>query len=200
MKLFLASKSASRRVLLEEARIPFSVIEQHADEHLCDWGLPIEQLVLTIAEHKLHHARLPKGNDGDEVIIITADTLLQDAEGNIYGKPDDRTDAVRQLRALRGGLRVATGMWVEKRQFTQGNWVSREIAHVISGGTAVLSMSDSDIEQYLDTVSYALTVAGSLLVEGYGAQFVREVHGSWTGMLGLPLPELREILLQFGMR
>lgn len=196
MRLFLASKSASRKLLLEDAKIPFTVVDQDADEHFCDWGMPIEQLVLSIARHKLSHAKLPVGIEGERAIVVTADTLVQDLSGIVYGKPEDRIDAVRQLRALRNGLRVVTGMWVDRRRFSDGVWISERSQSHLSGGTAVLALSDSDIEWYLDTAPFALSVAGSLLVDGYGAQFVKEVHGSWTGMLGLPIAELKVIMYQ----
>jgi len=197
MRLFLASKSASRKLLLEDAKIPFTVVNQDADEHFCDWGIPVEQLVLSIARHKLSHAELPSGAEGERAIVVTADTLVQDLAGAVYGKPTDRADAVKQLRALRDGLRVVTGMWVDRRRFSGGVWVSERLESNLSGGTAVLALSDADIERYLDTAPFALSVAGSLLVDGYGAQFVKEVHGSWTGMLGLSVADLAAIIRQF---
>jgi septum formation protein len=196
MRLFLASKSASRRALLEDVKIPFTVVHQDADEHFCDWDMPIEQLVLSIARHKLDHAELPLGTEGEHAIVVTADTLVQDRAGGVYGKPDNRADAVRQLRALRDGLRVVTGMWVDRRCFSLGRWVSERLESNLSQGTALLALSNADIEEYLDAAPFALSVAGSLLVDGYGAQFVTEVHGSWTGMLGLPIPELKTIIRQ----
>lgn len=196
MRLFLASKSASRKSLLEDARISFTVVNQDADEHFCDWGMPVEQLVVSIARHKLNHAELPLGAEGERALVVTADTLVQDRAGAVYGKPDDRADAVRQLRALRDGLRVVTGMWVDRRRFSNGVWISERLESHLSGGTAVLALSDTDIEEYLNNAPFALSVAGSLLVDGYGAQFVKEVHGSWTGMLGLAIPELKAIIRQ----
>ena len=48
--LLLASKSQSRQRLLRDARIPFAIIEQEADESKCDWALPLEQVVQSIAQ------------------------------------------------------------------------------------------------------------------------------------------------------
>lgn len=40
--------------------------------------------------------------------------------------------------------------------------------------------------------------AGALFVEGFGAQFVKEVNGSYSAIIGLPMFEVREALEQIG--
>src|SRR5579864_8294380 len=100
--LYFGSKSQSRRMLLEEAHIPFRVIEQNADETACDWTLPLEQLVMSIALHKMEHVMLPAGNQEEEVcFVLTADTMSHDSSGTIHGKPIDRNDAIAKIKAAR---------------------------------------------------------------------------------------------------
>ena len=57
--LLLGSKSASRKLLLEESLIPYQVVEQEADESECDWGLQLQQLTQSIARHKMDHVVMP---------------------------------------------------------------------------------------------------------------------------------------------
>lgn len=42
--------------------------------------------------------------------------------------------------------------------------------------------------------------AGAYAIQGGGAQFVREIHGSYSGVVGLPLYETLELLGRFGVR
>jgi predicted house-cleaning NTP pyrophosphatase (Maf/HAM1 superfamily) len=40
-------------------------------------------------------------------------------------------------------------------------------------------------------------VSGALAIEGFGEQFVREVSGSYSAILGLPMYQLRKALMSF---
>ena len=73
--LLLASSSSSRKMLLDESQIPFKVIYQTADESQCDVGLPFQQLVEAIANHKMNHVIMPEGKEGDLAFVLTADTI-----------------------------------------------------------------------------------------------------------------------------
>src|SRR6266702_4570522 len=93
--LHFGSKSQSRRMLLEESQIPFVTINQDADESQCDWGLPLPQLVLSIALYKMQHVILADGmHEGEVCFVLTADTMSHDNMGVIHGKPVDRADAI----------------------------------------------------------------------------------------------------------
>jgi septum formation protein len=41
--------------------------------------------------------------------------------------------------------------------------------------------------------------AGAYAIQGFGAQFVREIHGSYSGVVGLPLYETLDLLRRFGV-
>src|SRR5690606_3744651 len=102
--LYFGSKSQSRRLLLEESRIPFVCVDQEADEAQCDWGLPLPQLVLSIALHKMEHVIIPDGKyDGEVCFVLTADTMSHDKTGTIHAKPVDRFDAIAKIKATRQG-------------------------------------------------------------------------------------------------
>ena len=89
--LLLGSKSPSRQMLLNDAQIPFTLVGQDADERQCGWAMPLTQLVATIARHKMEHVVLPAGGqEGAVCFVMTADTLSQDMDGTIHGKPDDK--------------------------------------------------------------------------------------------------------------
>lgn len=197
--LYLASKSPSRKYLLEQARIPFVVVPQDANEKSCDWTRPVQELVLTIAEFKMMHAQLPVPSyEGQVVYVLSADTLTQDAEGKVHGKPSDYAEAVATVKKVREGARVVTGVCVERRIAVAGVWVcdERVVTTVIT--EIDLAIADDEIDRYFREHPIALQAAGAIAVEEYGMQYVRAMRGSPTNVIGLPLFEVRQALKKLG--
>jgi len=107
--LYIASNSASRKRLLEQAHIPFVVIEQDADELQIDQTQELPQVVMQIAQLKMVHAKIPAGkHEGDICFVLTSDTLGLTLGGRILYKPVDRADAVSMLQESRQGTRTIT--------------------------------------------------------------------------------------------
>jgi septum formation protein len=198
--LYLASKSASRRQLLQDAQIPFEVIGQDADETACDWAAPVAEIVQSIARQKMEHACVPSNfRENDCCIVVTADTLVQNCvTGKVFGKPTGYDDAVATLKELGQGVHVVTAFCCEKKRWKDGQWVTIQLIEKIVSGDIVLDIPDTWIPMYLEKHPCALDTAGVLFVEGHGAQFVKTVHGSYTAVLGLPMCELRLALEELG--
>lgn len=192
--LYFGSKSKPRRMLLEEAQIPFTIVEQEADESQCDWGLPLSQLVMSIALHKMEHVILPNGNnEGDICFVLTADTMSHDKTGKIHGKPVDRADAISKIKAAREGSFLCTAFCLERRVWQSGKWVKQErIADVVSADF-IYYVADEWIDYYLERTPF-LDVSGAIAVENFGNQFLKTVNGSYSTIIGLPLFEVRNAL------
>ena len=79
--LYFGSKSQSRKMLLEESQIPFVVVDQDADETACDWGLPLPQLVLSIALYKISKLLLLK-----QAVVFTTLVINKKLITNKRGK------------------------------------------------------------------------------------------------------------------
>lgn len=195
--LLLASQSKSRRLLLAQSAIPFVLLEQEANEKECDWSLPLPALVESIAKHKMEQVMLPVGVEGKTIFVLTADTLTQDVQGNILGKPESREHAIAMLRAVRAGSREATAFCLDKKIYRGDTWHIQERTVRYVESECFFNVPDAWIDRYLDN-TYALQCSGSIELEGYGAQFLQSVHGSYTTILGLPLCELREALEKLG--
>jgi septum formation protein len=195
--LLLASQSQSRRRLLADAAIPFVLLDQSADEKSCDWTLPLQELVLSIAKHKMEQIIMPKSEDGKELFVVTADTLTQDLQGNILGKPESREDAIAMLKAVRAGARVGTAFCLDKKVYRFDSWQTQQRILTFVEAQCVFNVPDMWMNDYLDH-SFALTCSGSISLDGYGAQFFRSVYGSYTTVLGLPMTELRQALEKIG--
>lgn len=197
--LLLASKSPSRKMLLCESGIPFMCIDQDADETACDASLPLPELVQAIAAYKMTHALLPTGSqDGEYCFVLTADTLSQDkSDGAIQGKPTDRADAVDKIKRARMGSRVCTAFCVNKYVWRDNAWHEVHAYQEIVAVDYLFFIPDNLIDWYLDN-SIGLNVAGAVAAEGFGAQFLKTINGSHSGLIGLPLFEVRQALTACG--
>lgn len=196
--LYFGSKSQPRRMLLDESHIPYITVEQHADESQCDWGLPLPQLVLSIAIYKMQHVMLPDGtSEGDVCFVLTADTMSHDKTGKIHGKPVDRADAVAKIKATREGSFLCTAFCLDKKVWRSGKWeIEERVADVVSAEFSFI-IPDEWIDTYLEKVPF-LDVSGGIAVERYGNQFLKTVRGSYSTIIGLPLFELRQALEKLG--
>ncbi len=197
-KLLLASASASRKLLLQQSQIPFLVIGHNADEESCDWKKSLEQLVSSIAIAKMDHALLPHGNENEIIFVLSADSLCQDSRGIIHGKPVDKDDAIFKIKALRGTGRNSTAFCLDKKKSISGSWVLQERITQTVTAHYEFDMPDQWIEHYLHVVPTYLDLSGGVSIEGFGAQFLKSINGSYSTILGLPLFELRESLEKIG--
>ena len=195
--LLLGSQSQSRQQLLREVQIPFTLVEQRADESQCDWGLPLPQLVQQVALYKMDHVVLPAGKEGEHCFVLTADTLSQDMQGNIHGKPADRDDAIAKIKAARQGSRLCTAFYLDKKVWRSGQWEIAQRIHQCVHAEYRFVVPDEWIDTYLEK-SWGMTSSNAIAIEGFGGQFLQSISGSYTTVVGLPLFELREALTILG--
>lgn len=196
--LYFGSKSQSRRMLLEESKIPFTVVGQDADESQCDWGLPLPQLVLSIALYKMDHVVLPDGTyEGEICYVLTADTMSHDKAGKIHGKPVDRDDAIAKIKASAQGSFLCTAFCVDRKVWQHNAWVVDERITDVVSAEFIFYVPESWIDIYLENTPF-LDVSGGMAIEKYGNQFLQNVQGSYSTIIGLPLFEVREALQKLG--
>lgn len=217
--LYFGSKSQSRRMLLQESQIPFVTVSQDADESQCDWGLPLPQLVLSIALYKMQHVILPDGaHEGDVCYVLTADTMSHDKAGVVHGKPVDRDDAIAKIKATAAGSFLCTAFCLDRKvwkpalrslaassealcerrgEVGAGAWVLENRVEKIVSAEFTFTVPDSWIDIYLEKTPF-LDVSGGIAVEKFGNQFLKTVQGSYSTIIGLPLFELREALEKLG--
>jgi septum formation protein len=194
MTLILASKSETRRRMLEAAGVTFDVrtgaTEEEAVKQRCRaLGMDARTLALALAEQK---ALDVDANPGE--FILGADQTLECSDGSMLDKPASREDAELQLRSLSGRrhwLHSAAVIAADGRSI----WRSAE-----SVAMDVRPLSDDFIHAYLDAefdeVRYNV---GCYRIEGLGAQLFDRVEGSHFAILGLPLLPLLGWLREGGL-
>ena len=196
--LHIASSSASRKKLLENAKIPFVVIEQDADESQVDTAQELSQIVTQIALLKMAHVKMPVGkHEGDICFVLTADTLGLTTTGRVLCKPIDRDDAVTMLKDSRLGNRTVTGFCLRKLSWQNGAWVVIQEIVDCDEAWCVFDVSDEFVYFYLDNVPF-LSVSGAISIESIGGQFLKTVDGSYETVIGLPMFKIRQALFDLG--
>lgn len=196
--IYLASGSHSRQKLLQEAKISFKLLSQNADESKCGWSLPLKELVELIADFKMDHVILPSGKEGDEIRVLTADTLTLDGNGEIAGKPKSKKEVVERIKSYRKGAVTGSAFCLSTKKFRNDVW--QEVDRVLGYSQAeyIFDIPDHKIDWYLQNAFEGISfmnVSGGVMVDGAGAQFVKEIKGSYTAILGLPMYELSKIIL-----
>ena len=195
--IYLASRSPRRRELLAQIGVRFHLLmfrdKPETDPELDEAPLAGESppaYVERVARAKalagwnrLEQRNLPRA------AVLAADTTVA-LDGRILGKPADRRDAAQMLAALSGSRhQVLTAVAVKhESQFE-----------------CVLSVSDvefkplsaEDIRQYTAT-GECDDKAGAYAIQGRAAQFVVELRGSFSGVMGLPLYETAQLLERMG--
>lgn len=185
--LLLASASPRRRRLLAAVGIDCPVHPAAIDESRLP-GENGERYVLRLAAAKAQAVaeRFPAS------FVLAADTVVCQGKW-VVGKPASPEEAARTLVSLAGtSHRVLTGYCLAQKttdlQIT-GCVVSR----------VRFADWDADILAAYAACGEPLDKAGAYGIQGAGAFLVESVSGSSTNVIGLPLSEVIELLLDLGV-
>ncbi|KGK84321.1 Maf-like protein [Pseudomonas stutzeri] len=185
--LYLASASPRRRELLQQIGVPFSLLAVSVDET----PLPDEA-----AEDYVRRVALDKARAGLAVLpdanacVLAADTSVV-LDQRILGKPADRADGLAMLAALSGrSHRVLTAIVLANRCACEVRLVDSEVEF--------RSIDASEAQAYWDS-GEPRDKAGGYAIQGWGAVFVSQLHGSYSAVVGLPLCETAQLLDRFGL-
>jgi len=188
--LILASGSPRRQQFLRELGLDFRVVVADIDETPFpgEAPIPLAQRLAT-AKAQAVAARLPAGEAG---LIIAADTVVaQGAE--LLGKPVDAADAVRMLRALR-----ALPHHVHSGISLLDTGSGRQVSRVNSSLVQMRDYSDAELADYVATGD-PLDKAGAYAIQHPTFAPVSALTGCISGVIGLPLADLRDLLAAFGV-
>jgi septum formation protein len=181
--LVLASASPRRRELLSGLGLEFEIRLPAIDETRQVGEAP-HGYVRRLAMEKVSAVARP----GE--IAIGADTIVV-LEGQVLGKPVDAADARRMLHLIAGREHtVLTGVALSEPS-------QRRVQTVVEATRVrIMPLSDETIHWYVDT-GEPLDKAGAYAVQGLGAVLVEGVFGSYTNVVGLPLPALHSLMSEF---
>jgi septum formation protein len=195
--IYLASRSPRRRELLSQIGVRFQVLmfrdkpetDAELNEAVLEGEAPqvyVERVARAKAQagwQRLEQRNLPRA------AVLAADTTVA-VDGRILGKPADRREAAAMLAALSGRrheVLSAIALRYES-QFECAVSVSEVEFKVLS---------PEDIRQYVAT-GECDDKAGAYAIQGRAAQFVANLRGSFSGVMGLPLYETAQMLERMG--
>jgi septum formation protein len=176
--LVLASTSPRRRWLLEKLGRAFAIEAPDVDEVARPGELP-DAFAQRMADEKAGEVA---GRRRD-AWIVAADTVVA-LDAAALGKPKDAAEAVAMLTALAGRAHtVFTGVTLLR----PGGVVVERM--VVATPVVFRALTRGEIAIYIET-GEPFDRAGAYAIQGEGAHLVERVEGSYTNVIGLPLPEV----------
>jgi septum formation protein len=189
--IYLASASPRRQELLRQMGVAFEVLPSHIDE------VPQPQesardYVLRVAHDKARAVAATVRERGlPPHPVLGADTEVV-LDGEVLGKPENEQHGKAMLRRLAGRTHeVLSGVALVHAGGER--WALSESR--VSFG----DMSEAEIGAYWAS-GEPLGKAGGYAVQGCAAAFIRRIEGSYSGIVGLPLYELKQVFDQAGLR
>ena len=189
-RIILASSSPRRKELLEQVGLKFEIFSPDIDESVCI-GESADHYVQRLAEQKAQAilAQFP------DAIVIAADTILV-LDHKIIGKPESKQHAFEIWTALSDRQHdVLSGVCLLSSECDPNTIQSM----VVRTKVYFQKLSQLDMEQYWAT-GEPIGKAGAYAIQGYAAQFIPRIEGSYSNVVGLPLYETLQLLKNIDQR
>jgi septum formation protein len=186
--IILASESPRREEFFRLLGLPFTCIPSNIDESFdpsLDPGAVVEELAVKKVKKTLESLKDPP------LWVCGADTIIA-MDGKIYGKPLDREDASRMLRAFSGRTHEVTSA-IALYNGRAKTIDSRSVTSTVS----FAPLTDGEIEWYLNSGEWQ-GVAGAYKIQGLASCLIAEISGSYSSIVGLPLREFYAMLRDNG--
>lgn len=185
MKVVLASKSPRRRDILEvyskERGFSFDIITRPTDENIGEVHPKEGVVILAIRKGEA------VANEYPDALVISSDTLVE-LDGVPLGKPTDKDDAKKMLRALSDRAHnVHTGIAI--------HYNGRIFSGVASTSVIFKELSDFEIEEYVNS-GEPMDKAGAYGIQGGAGKFVLRYDGEFDTVVGFNMTLLRKLLLE----
>lgn len=187
--LILASSSPRRREFFRRLGLPFRVVEPRVHELPHKGELPAA-FARRAAEEKAEWVCASLARAAQPSVIVAADTIVV-LHNRILQKPADEDDARQMLRMLSGKWHdVISGVCVI---MAGRGRVLRKKSLIVQTRVAFKKLTDEEIEFYVAS-GEPMDKAGAYAVQGLGGFMVRELSGSYTNVVGLPVAEVLDVL------
>ncbi len=184
-QLILASVSPRRRRLMEQLGLDFSITSSAAEEiHAGD--LSAAEIV---QENALRKARQVAGQL-EKGLVIGADTLIGLGD-TVFGKAHSAAEAIATLQQLSGKThQVYTGVSIVNAAD------NHTITDYMATQVSMKPLTHEQIQNYAAT-GEPLGKAGAYAIQGRGELLIEKIDGCYSNVVGLPLPLLADMLLDF---
>lgn len=182
--IFLASGSPRRSQLLSQLGYQFIQVLSNIEE-IQKTGESAKAYVQRLAKEKAMAAYHQVRKDG---LYLGADTLIS-YEDDVFEKPKDKLDHHSMLMLLSDNThQVMTSVAVTDGKEIRSIFVVTDVDFK--------KLTSQEITSYWETQE-PLDKAGGYAIQGIGGNFVRSIRGSYSGVVGLPLVETKQLLDSF---
>jgi septum formation protein len=180
--LILASVSPRRAELLRQLEPRFQILPGRAQEIQAEHLTPHE-----ICQLNAYRKARVVAKQHPDALVLGADTIVC-LGAQVFGKPRDLSDAHRTLAKLQGRTHeVVTGVCLVHLRS------HRQKIFVVSTAVTFRHLHSDQIRRYLAKIN-PLDKAGAYAIQEEGDLLVKQIHGSFSNVVGLPLERLKEEL------
>ena len=210
MRLYLASTSPARLMLLRSAGIEPTTLAPDVDETAVadaaaaasGMQLAPHEVVQLLAQAKAEAVvgMLVAGGTAESAgpadgLVLGGDSVFV-LDGVIYGKPHTPEKAAERWRLQRGRTgALYSGHWLI--DLVDGVPVRATGAVAVADVTFADDITDSELDSYIAT-GEPLFVAGAFTIDSLGAPFISSIAGDPSTVVGLSLPTLRRLVRELG--
>ncbi|MBU3602115.1 nucleoside triphosphate pyrophosphatase [Polynucleobacter sp. AM-25C3] len=195
--IYLASQSPRRQDLLKQIGVQFEMLiaEAGEDTEIIETPLPNEkarQYVerVTFAKSAIALARWQKSGK-PWAPILCADTTVSlpgSSDGEILGKPTDAANAAHILEMLSGKVHevlTAVVLTIDPK--------TNPLCLVQVSEVEFAHLTPEHITNYINS-GEPFGKAGAYGIQGLGGAFIPSIRGSYSGIMGLPIYEVNQLL------
>ncbi|KIC38430.1 septum formation protein Maf [Ruegeria sp. ANG-R] len=192
--ILLASGSAIRAQLLENAGVPFSVQVARVDEETVKRALLAEGASPRDIADALAEMKARKVSDKVPGAMVLGCDQVLDFEGQLLSKPETPEDALVQLKSMRGRRHMLLSAAVI---YQDGQPIWRHVGQV---RLRMRASSDAYLRDYVarnwDSIRHSV---GAYKLEEEGVRLFATIDGDYFNVLGMPLLELLNFLAVKGV-
>ncbi len=191
VQLILASQSPRRVELLSQVGVTFTQQPADVDETPLPNEAPLTYVMRMAkikAETVWNQARSLESNQN--LVVLGSDTIGE-MNGQVLIKPTDIEDFKRTLQMMSGDIHlIHTAIAV----CTSNGVLTEVVTTEVEFGV----ITEQDMQWYWDS-GEPQDKAGGYAIQGLAAQFVKQIRGSYSAVVGLPLYETLNMLKQAGI-
>jgi septum formation protein len=198
MALILASASPRRQELLRAAGVAITVLPTNIPEVPLDGEAP-KVFAERLAREKAWAIFRQRPND----YVLGADTIVV-VDGQILGKPANRTDAERMLKLLSGRTHeVTTGVCLMGPKVGSNASASRKAGNSLGDTRSettrvtMTALSEEEIRAYVAT-GEPMDKAGAYAIQGLASRWIPRIDGDYSNVVGLPIALVYRMLKEVG--
>ena len=190
ISVILGSSSPRRVDLLNRLGYSVEYLVPDVDETLSE-PYPPDVFVMKLAQKKMEAVfeKNPEFNFWGK-IAVTADTVVA-FEDEILGKPANKDEARSTLTRLSGKKHTVFTSVCFAYLAKNGDGLCETL--IKKTDVFFKELSSKEIEDYI-SLDEPYDKAGSYAIQGSGAFMVKEIHGSYTNVMGFPLAEVKDKL------